>query len=361
MPKRTLDQIRNRIDELDATIHSLINERASCAQAVALTKVKESGGAVNFYRPEREAQVLRKVMERNEGPLSSEEVARLFREIMSACLALEQPMKIAYFGPAGSFTHAAAVKHFGHSVTPVPHGAIDEVFRDVEAGNSHYGVVPVENSTEGVVNYTLDMFLSSPLQVCGEVEVRIHHCLLSTAKKYPEVTKIYAHQQALAQCREWLDENLKDIPCIAVSNNAEAARMAANESGAAAIASSTAAEIYGLRIMSANIEDEPDNTTRFLIVGNQSTPPSGHDKTTLLLSMPNRPGALADLLIPLADAGVSMTRIESRPSRRGMWDYVFFVDVEGHIDEPEVAAALDGLKGRTAMLKILGSYPVAVL
>ena len=360
MPKRSLEQIRDRIDAIDADIQRLINERARCAQEVAETKLKE-GGEVNFYRPEREAQVLRKVIERNEGPLPAEEMARIFREIMSACLALEQQMRVAYFGPAGSFTHAAAVKHFGHSALPVPHRAIDEVFRDVEAGNSHYGVVPVENSTEGVVNHTLDMFLSSPLKVCGEVEVRIHHCLLSRETDFSTIKKIYAHQQALAQCREWLDESFKDVPREAVSNNAEAARLASREEGTAAIASSTAAEIYDLNILAANIEDEPDNTTRFLIIGKQSPPPSGQDKTTLLLSTPNRPGALARLLVPLAEAGVSMTRIESRPSRRGMWDYVFFVDIEGHAEDPKVAQALEGLKKETAMLKILGSYPVAVL
>ncbi len=360
MSDKTLEQIRDRIDELDEEIQTLINERARCAQAVAETKLKE-GGDVNFYRPEREAQVLRKVIERNQGPLAGEEIARLFREIMSACLALEQPMRVAYFGPAGSYTHAAAVKHFGHSVKPVPHRAIDEVFRDVEAGHSHYGVVPVENSTEGVVNHTLDMLLNSPLKVCGEVELRIHLCFLSQERSLDNITKIYAHQQALAQCREWLDEMLKEVPREAVSNNAEAARMASQEPGAAAIASSTAAEIYDLSILAANIEDEPDNTTRFLIIGKQSPPPSGHDKTTLLLSTPNRPGALARLLVPLADAGVSMTRIESRPSRRGMWDYVFFVDVEGHAEEPTVAKALEGLKEETVMLKNLGSYPVAVL
>ncbi len=361
MTQRSLDQIRQRIDALDAEIQKLINERARCAQAVAEVKLREGSEAVEFYRPEREAQVLRRVIERNEGPLADEEMARLFREIMSACLALEQPMKVAYFGPAGSYTHAAALKHFGHSVEPVPHRAIDEVFRDVEAGNSHYGVVPVENSTEGVVNHTLDMFLNSPLRVCGEVELRIHLCLLSNESGFDGIRKIYAHQQALAQCREWLDETLKEVPREAVSNNAEAARRAAQEPGAAAIASSTAAEIYKLKVLAANIEDEPDNTTRFLIIGKQSPPPSGHDKTTLLLSTPNRPGALARMLVPLADAGVSMTRIESRPSRRGMWDYVFFIDIEGHAEEPKVAEALEGLKEHTVMLKVLGSYPVAVL
>ena len=358
---KELAKIRDRIDALDADIQVLINERAKCAQDVAEVKNRAGDSDANFYRPEREAQVLRNVIERNSGPLSGEEMARLFREIMSACLALEQPMRIAFLGPEGTFTHDAALKHFGHSVTTAPHGAIDEVFRDVEAGLAHYGVVPVENSTEGVVNHTLDMFMNSPLKICGEVELRIHHCLLSKENDLSEVKRLYAHQQALAQCREWLDEHLKGVPRIAVSSNAKAARIASEEEGAAAIASNTAAEIYGLGLLEANIEDEPDNTTRFLIISQESPLPSGKDKTSMLLSTANRPGGLVDLLKPVSDSGISMTRIESRPSRRGMWEYVFFIDIEGHKDDPRVAKALKALEERAAMLKVLGSYPVAVL
>ncbi len=357
----TLVEIRGRIDQLDEQIQDLINERAKCAQLVAEVKVRAGDTDANFYRPEREAQVLRKVMERNQGPLPDEEMARLFREVMSACLALEQPMRIGFLGPEGTYTHDAALKHFGHSVATVPHASIDAVFRDVEAGLAHYGVVPIENSTEGVVNYTLDLFVNSPLQICGEVELRIHHCFLSNETSLSRVTHIYAHQQTLAQCREWLDEHCKDIPCSAVSSNARAAQVAADESGAAAIASMTAAELYGLAILASNIEDEPDNTTRFLVIGDLSPAASGKDKTSMLLSTSNRPGGLVKLLKPLSDAGISMTRIESRPSRRGMWEYVFFVDIEGHQSTPIVAAALHSLANEAAMLKILGSYPVAVL
>ncbi len=356
-----LSEIRERIDELDDQIQQLINERAECAQSVADIKSQSGDAEADFYRPEREAQVLRKVIERNKGPLSSEEMARLFREIMSSCLALEQPMRIAFLGPEGTYTHDAALKHFGHAVKTVPHVAIDEIFRDVEAGFSHYGVVPVENSTEGVVNHTLDMFLNSPLQISGEVELRIHHCLLSKGKNLTGMKKVYAHQQALAQCREWLDENLKDVPRIAVNSNAMAAKMAANEADTIAIASITAAELYGLNVISCNIEDEPDNTTRFLIIGRQSPAASGKDKTSLLLSTPNRPGGLSDLLKPLADSSISMTKIESRPSRRAMWEYVFFIDIDGHTDDANVAAALDALANKASVLKVLGSYPVAVL
>lgn len=357
----SLDQVRERIDCLDEQIQNLINERAECAQAVAEIKTASGDGEADFYRPEREAQVLRTILERNQGPLSGEEMARLFREIMSACLALEQPMRIAFLGPEGTYTHDAALKHFGHSVKTAAHSAIDEVFRDVESGLSHYGVVPIENSTEGVVNHTLDMFLNSPLQISGEVELRIHHCLLCKDADIGKIKTIYAHQQALAQCREWLDENMKDVVRVAVNSNAKAARIAADEEGAAAIASSTAAELYGLSVVECNIEDEPDNTTRFLIVGRQSPTPSGKDKTSLLLSTANCPGGLNRLLKPLADAQISMTRIESRPSRRAMWEYVFFIDIEGHKDDSQVAVALQKLADEAAVLKVLGSYPVAVL
>lgn len=358
MTNNTLQQIRERIDHLDEQIQMLVSARAVCAQEVAALKLGESA---DFYRPEREAQVLRNVMARNTGPLSSEEMARLFREIMSACLALEQPMKIAFLGPAGTFTQAAALKHFGHSIMVVSHTAIDEVFRDVESRASHYGVVPVENSTEGVVNHTLDRFMNSPLKICGEVELRIHHNLLGKLDDIQAITRIYAHQQSLAQCREWLEENLAGVEHVAVSSNAEAARRAAQETGAVAIASDAAAAIYGLKVLVANIEDEPDNTTRFLVIGPQSPAPSGSDKTSLLLSSRNRPGALCRLLEPLSRHGISMTRIESRPSRRGMWDYVFFIDIEGHSQDPRIAQALEELADEAAMLKVLGSYPGAVL
>ncbi|MGD8498214.1 MAG: chorismate mutase, partial [Chromatiales bacterium] len=261
-----LKTIRERIDALDAEILRLISERASCAQEIARVK-SEAGTDSEFYRPEREAQVLRRIAEQNPGPLSSEETARLFREIMSACLALEQPLAVAFLGPEGTFTQAAVFKHFGHSVNARPLAAIDEVFREVEAGSCHYGVVPIENSTEGVVNHTLDMFLQSPLRICGEVELRIHHLLLGTADDLAAIETVYSHQQSLAQCREWLDANLPKAQRVTVSSNAEAARRAAREPGSAAIAGDAAAELYALRILRQNIEDYPENTTRFLVIG----------------------------------------------------------------------------------------------
>ncbi len=356
-----LSKIRQKIDSLDIKIQALINQRAACADEVARIKESEGSEKAIFYRPEREAQVLRAVKARNKGPLAAEEMARLFREIMSACLAHELPMRIGFLGPEGTYTHAAVLKHFGHSVKCHPLSTIDEVFREVEAGAVNYGVVPVENSTEGVVNHTLDSFMNSSLSVCGEVELRIHHCLLSVATDRKNIKRIYSHQQSLAQCREWLDANIYYAERIAVSSNAEAARLAAKDSEAAAIASATAADIYKLNVLASNIEDHPDNTTRFLIIGNRPVPASGEDKTSLLVSTVNKAGSLHSLLSPFVRHGISMVRIESRPSRRAVWEYVFFIDVNGHADDPDVAAALRDLNKEAAMMRLLGSYPKAVL
>ena len=352
--------IRNRIDSLDEELQRLISERAELARQIADIK-QELGDESQFYRPEREAEVLRKVLERNEGPLAGEEMARLFREIMSACLALEQPLSIAFLGPEGTFTQAAALKHFGHSVNTVPMTAIDEVFREVESGSANYGVVPVENSTEGVINHTLDMFLQSSLTICGEVDMRIHHHLLSQVDDKSKLIRIYSHQQSLAQCREWLDSNLSGVERVSVSSNAEAARRAAREENTAAIAGEVAAEIYDLKIQESNIEDNPDNTTRFLVIGKQRVARSGDDKTSLLLSAPNRPGSLHQLLKPFAENDVSMTRIESRPSRLANWEYVFFIDINGHIEDEQVKNCLKTVEAEASMFKVLGSYPKAVL
>ncbi len=355
-----LARIRERIDRLDEEIQDRINARAAAAQEIATIKLEQEPNT-HFYRPEREAEVLRRVKERNRGPLDDEAVARLFREIMSACLALEQVIRVAFLGPEGTFTQAAALKHFGASVETVPFSSIPDVFREVEAASCHYGVVPVENSTEGVISHTLDMFLSSPLHICGEVTLRISHHLMGSCQALDEVRTVYSHQQSLAQCRGWLDRHLRHAEKIAVGSNAEAARLVQALPHAAAIAGETAAQIYGLHLLASKIEDEPGNTTRFLVVGNQETPPSGDDKTSLLFSTKNEAGGLYRLLTPLAQHAISMTRIESRPSRRGMWDYVFFVDIEGHKSDPAVASALADLHRVAAMCKILGAYPKAVL
>lgn len=355
-----LDNIRKNIDVVDQKIQTLISERAQLAQQVADVKLAQGEDPV-FYRPEREAEVLREVVARNQGPLSGEEMARLFREIMSACLALEQPLQVAFLGPEGTFTQAAALKHFGGSVNTVPMAAIGEVFREVESGAVNYGVVPVENSTEGVVNHTLDMFMQSSLTICGEVDLRVHHHLLGKGAERSRLKRIYSHQQSLAQCREWLDTHLPGVERVSVSSNAEAARRVANEENVAAIASDIAAEIYELDILDANIEDNPDNTTRFLIIGRQLATPSSDDKTSLLVYAPNKPGALHQLLQPFADNSISMSRIESRPSRLANWEYVFFIDINGHVDDEKVTRCLDTLRNEVAMLKVLGSYPRAVL
>jgi len=355
-----LQKIRERIDALDRQIQELINARAECAQDVARVK-RESGQNASFYRPEREAEVLAEIKRRNEGPLSAEEMARLFREIMSACLALEESLEIAYLGPAGTFTQAAALKHFGHSVGTLPLPDIAEVFREVESGSAHFGVVPVENSTEGVVTHTLDRFMLSPLQICGEVQLRIHHHLLAAQGDMASISRVYSHQQSFAQCREWLDGHLPQAERITVSSNAEAARRAAAEPSTAAIAGDAAAELYQLNVLAANIEDEPDNTTRFLVIGHDGVPPCGNDKTSLMVSGPNRPGLLHELLTPLSTHGISMTRLESRPSRRGIWDYVFFIDIEGHQADANVAQALKEMEQKASVVKVLGSYPRAVL
>ena len=356
-----LKAIREEIDVLDEQIQALISKRAQCASEVANIK-RESNPAVNdFYRPEREAEVLRMVKERNEGPLDDETMVRLFRQIMSDSLALQMPLKVAYLGPEGTYTHAAALKQFGESINPVSMTAIDEVFREVESGNAAYGIVPVENSTEGVINHTLDMFMQSPLNICGEVSLRIHHHLIGKVENLDEIDVVYGHAQALAQCREWLDANLNKAERIAVSSNAEAARIVAELPHAAATASEAAASIYGLDSLVSNIEDDPNNTTRFFVIGNQTVAASGNDKTSLLLSTPNRPGALHDMLSPIAANGVSMTRIESRPSRRVAWDYVFFVDIDGHQDDEAVGKVLQELKGNSFLARVLGSYPVSIL
>ena len=361
-PTLNLEEVRGKIDAIDEKIHGLINDRARLAQLVGISKTRE-GRTVDFYRPEREAQVLRMARQRNSGPLRDEEILRLFREIMSACLAQQEPLKVAFLGPEGTFSQTAVLTHFGHSVRALPLSSIDEVFHEVEAANADFGVVPIENSTEGTVNHTLDRFLLSPLKICGEVELRIHHNLMGLMNSLGRIVRICSHPQSLAQCRAWLDENLPNVEQVPVSSNAEGARRARDEKGTAAIAGQTAAEVYGLKVLAAEIEDRSDNTTRFLVLGRKLFTPSGEDRTTLLVSVghTDAPGALSRLLEPLAEHRISMTRIESRPSHRRKWDYVFFIDFEGHADEPHVAKALSELKQRSSLFRVLGSYPRAVV
>ncbi len=356
-----LQQLRQRIDAIDADIQALIADRARCAQQIGAAKGLTQ--TVDFYRPEREAQVLRAVVKRNEGPLSDEELVRVFRELMSACLAQEEPLKVAFLGPEGTFTQSAVLKHFGHSIRALPLQTIEEVFHEVEAGVADFGVVPVENSTEGTVNSTLDMFLTSPLMICGEVELRICQHLMGRMADFSQIKRVCSHAQSLAQCRAWLAQSLPGIEKIPVGSNAEAARRARDEDGTAAIAGDAAAEVYGLGILFANIEDHADNTTRFLVVGRKLFPPSGEDKTSLLLSASGTegPGVLHQLLDPLARNGINMTRIESRPSRRRKWDYVFFVDIGGHAEDERVSNALREIEAQANLFRVLGAYPKAIL
>lgn len=357
--QKELGAVRGEIDGIDAELLDLLNRRAKCAQKVGEIKGRY-GEDGHIYRPEREAQVLRRIQDTNPGPLSNDSVTWFFREVMSACLSLEQPLGIAFLGPLGTFSEQAAVKHFGHAVRLLPQSSIDDVFRDVEAGHADYAVVPVENSTEGAVGRTLDLLLGTSLKICGEVVLRIHQHLLCKEADLSTVTKVVSHAQSLAQCHEWLNRNLPGVPRISVGSNAQAAQLAVTEPGTAAIAGEAAADRYQLPKLAANIEDEPNNTTRFLVLGRHDAGASGRDKTSLIVSTPNRSGALADLLSPFSEAGVSMSRLESRPARHALWEYVFYMDVDGHRDDPGVAHALRQLEARAGYLKLLGSYPVAV-
>ncbi len=352
---KKLEAIRREIDGLDENLLELINRRADLAKKVA--QIKDGGGSAHYYRPEREAEVLRTLIDGNDGPLPDEHLARIFQEVMSACRALQKTLAVAYLGPEGTFTESAAFKHFGHAIDALPVDSIGTVFRQVGAGACDYGVVPLENSTEGVVGHTVDMFVSSQLSICGEVELPIHHCLMAGAEGLENIARIYSHQQSFAQCRRWLDANLANVPRESVSSNAEAARRAAAEPGAGAIAGEAAAADYGLRVLAANIEDEPGNTTRFVVIGQQAVGATGRDKTSILFSTKDEPGALYQLLQLFKERDINMTRIESRPSRRGNWRYVFYVDLEGHVAEANVASALADLEKLAPFYKFLGSYP----
>lgn len=356
MSDERLNQHRDEIDAIDEHILELLNQRALHAREIG--EIKGSGVV---YRPEREAQVLRRIQSLNKGPLPDESVARLFREIMSECLALERPLSIAFLGPEGTFSQQAAIKQFGHAAHTVACVSIDEAFRLVESRTLDYVVAPVENSTEGAVGRTLDLMVTTPLKVCGEVILRIHHHLLRKESSLDDIRRVYSHAQSLAQCHEWLNKNLPDVERISVASNAEAARLASIDSSCAAIAGQAAAERFGLARLAQNIEDEPNNTTRFFVLSHQAVGVSGHDKTSLIVSTPNKPGAVHGLLAPLADNGVSMSKLESRPARVGLWEYVFFIDFEGHISDANVGRALEQLSERSSYIKVLGSYPCAVI
>ena len=356
-----LKQHRDQIDAIDEQILLLVNERAALARQIG--SLKDDGV---IYRPEREAQVLRRLQANNTGPLSNEAVSNIFRAVMSNCRALEKELTIAFLGPLGTYSEEAALKQFGLGRGAVVCGSIDEVFRTLEANQADYGVVPVENSTEGAIGITLDLLLSSPLKICGEITLPIHHCLLSKQEDISQISHVFSHSQSLSQCHEWLNKTLPSAQREAVTSNARAAQMihdlvSTHGTFAAAIASKRAAELFNLNILAENIEDDPKNTTRFLVLGKHDVAASGTDKTSIVMTTKNKPGAMIDLLEPLSRHGVSMTKLESRPSRQSLWDYVFFVDIEGHQTDAKVQAALQELQTRASFLKVLGSYPVAVI
>ena len=355
-----LAQVRERIDSIDRQIQSLIAERAGFALQVGKAKGKLAA-AVDYYRPEREAQVLRMVVDRNEGPLSDELLVHVFREIMSACLAQQEPLKIGYLGPEGTFSQQAVLKHFGRSAHGLPLASIEEVFQEVESGAADFGVVPVENSGQGTIQVTLDLFLTSGLKICGEVELRVHQYLLSRSGRIEDIERIYAHPQSFAQTAGWLRANLPKVEKIPVSSNAEGARRARSADDAAAIGGESAGHVYGLKkVIMKPIQDDKDNTTRFLVIGRRIFPTSGHDRTSILVFIHDKPGALFDVLSPFARHGISMNRIESRPSHQAKWEYAFFIDLSGHIEDESMKKALAELEAHSASVKVLGSYPVAV-
>lgn len=351
-----LAELRRSIDSVDAQIVELISRRAGFAREVG--EVKKLIDAP-VYRPEREAQIFAKLRALNPGPLPNASVEAVYREIISGCRELERRMRVAYLGPAGTFSEQALYRHFGSGVEAIACPSIDEVFRASEAGSTDFGIVPVENSTEGAVNRSLDLFLQTPLRICGEISVPVRHNLLTRSGSMDGIRRICAHAQALAQCMGWLDRSCPGIERVPVASNAEGARLASVDEHTAAIAGDAAATRYGLTIVAGGIQDDPLNRTRFAVVGTYECGPSGNDQTSLILSVPDRAGAVYALIEPLARHGVSMKRFESRPARSGQWEYYFYIDILGHRTDPALAAALDEIRTHAAFCKVVGSYPRA--
>ncbi len=356
MVNKDLKNLRDQIDNIDNQILDLLNQRAQVVLSVAKSK---QGNEESFYVPSREKAIYQRLTEQNAGPFPNDAVCKVFREIISASLNMEMPMQVAFLGPQSTFTHMAAMQQFGLSAQLVSLKSIPSVFEEVERGRAHYGVVPVENSTEGVVNHTLDMFIGSELQVIAEIMLEISHNLLSQSGSLEQVRKIVSHPQPLAQCRHWLETNMPEIPLIDVSSTAAAAQMAAEDESAAAIASHAAAVQYGLQVVKAKIEDNPHNFTRFLIIGKRTPEKSGHDKTSIMFSVKDEPGILYRMLEPFSKRQINLAKIESRPMKQKAWEYIFFLDLIGHIDDPDVSGAVEELRTHCHFLKVLGSYPIA--
>jgi chorismate mutase/prephenate dehydratase len=354
MTTKSLPELRKQIDSIDDQILDLLNRRAGVVIEVGKAK---TGQSKEFYVPSREMAIYERLTARNPGPFPAEAIRRVFREIISASLSLEQPMKVAFLGPQGTFTHAAAMKQFGFSAQLVPQKSIPAVFDEVQRGRAHYGVVPVENSTEGAVSHTLDMFMESEQKINAEILLEISHYLLSSTGRFEDIRKVVSHPQPLAQCRKWLEDNLPDIPLVDVGSTALAAQTAAEDETAAAIASEMAASLYGLQIVKERIEDNPNNFTRFLVIGKKTPERSGKDKTSVMFNVKDEPGILYRMLEPFSKRGINLSKIESRPMKKKAWEYIFFLDMEGHIEEDNVRAAVDELKGYCQFIKVLGSYP----
>lgn len=351
-----LKELRQRIDAIDDQILALLNQRAGVVIEVGKAK---AGQSKEFYVPSREQAIFERLCAGNPGPFPTDAIRRVFREIISASLSLELPMKVAFLGPPATFTHTAALRQFGFSAQLVPMKSIAAVFDEVQRGRAPYGVVPVENSNEGVVSHTLDMFMESDLKVIAEVLLEISHDLLSLSGKMESVQRVVSHPQALAQCRNWLEENLSEVPLVDVASTALAAQMAADDESTAAVASGMAAGLYGLRTIKTRIEDNPNNFTRFLVVGKSIPDRSGRDKTSIMFSIRDEPGLLYRMLEPFSKRSLNLTKIESRPLKKKAWEYIFFLDLEGHIQDEVVTAAVEELRGYCQFLKVLGSYPRA--
>jgi chorismate mutase/prephenate dehydratase len=356
MKKKDVDQYRQQIDQIDEQILKLLNERAKLA--IAIGKLKKDSHK-EIHVPNREREIFSRLEKMNPGPFPTEAIRYVFREIISASLALEEPLKVAYLGPRATFTHMACMQQFGLSAMYIPVNSIKEVFNEVERDRADYGVVPIENSTEGVVNHTLDMFVDSSLKITGEILQEVTHHLLSRTGRQEDIQKIYSHPHAIAQCKTWLENNLPGLPVLETYSTAKAAEMCVEDPTVGAIASEVAAKLYGLQVVKRRIEDNINNFTRFLVIAKKSPPGTGKDKTSVMFSIKDRVGALYDILRPFSNHAINLTKIESRPSKKKAWEYIFYMDLEGHQDDVKVKTALEELKSRCLFLKVLGSYPVA--
>jgi len=349
-----IHELRKKINAIDSQILELLNRRAEIVIKVGEEKAQEG---LDYHVPQREEEIYYRLTQENRGPFPTSAIRAVFREILSACLSLERPLRVAYLGPEATFTHLACMERFGLSTQFLPMRNIAAVFSEVEKGNADYGVVPIENSSEGVVSHTLDMFVDSELKICGEIHLNISHNLLSRSGDLKQVRKVYSHPHAIAQSKKWLEANLPNVALFEVGSTAAAAELAAEDGSVAAIASELAADLYGLKVICRRIEDNPRNFTRFLVVSKKAAAPTGDDKTSIVVSIKDRVGALYRMLEPFAKNNINLTKIESRPSKQKAWEYVFYVDFEGNVEEERVKRALAAVKEDCLFLKVLGSYP----